>query len=78
MIFGGDSEVVADFNSEVEFEDDAPNYTPRISAVMHIEKDTFNYAVLIFDEIIKKGVPYPLQKINLISFRQFLKNLWKK
>lgn len=30
-----------------EFEPDAPNYTPRISAVMHIENNSFNYAISI-------------------------------
>ncbi len=30
-----------------EFEPDAPNYTPRISGVMHIENGTFNYAMSI-------------------------------
>ncbi len=30
-----------------EFEDDAPNYTPRISGIMHIEDDTYNYAMSI-------------------------------
>lgn len=30
-----------------EFEDDAPNYTPRISGIMHIEDDTYNYAISI-------------------------------
>ena len=30
-----------------EFEPDAPNYTPRISAVLHIEKGTYNYAISI-------------------------------
>ena len=29
------------------FEPDAPNYTPRISAVMHIEGGTYNYAISI-------------------------------
>ena len=28
-----------------EFEPDGPNYTPRISGVMHIENGTFNYAM---------------------------------
>ncbi len=28
-----------------EFEPDAPNYTPRISAVMHISEGTYNYAM---------------------------------
>ncbi len=32
---------------EREFEPDAPNYTPRISGIMHIENDTFNYAMSI-------------------------------
>lgn len=30
-----------------EFEDDAPNYTPRISGILHVEKGTFNYAMSI-------------------------------
>ena len=30
-----------------EFEDDAPNYTPRISGIMHIENGTYNYALSI-------------------------------
>lgn len=30
-----------------EFEPDGPNYTPRISGVMHIENGTYNYAMSI-------------------------------
>ena len=30
-----------------EFEPDAPNYTPRISGIMHIENNSFNYAMSI-------------------------------
>ena len=30
-----------------EFEDDAPNFTPRISGIMHVENGTFNYAMSI-------------------------------
>ena len=30
-----------------EFEDDAPNYTPRISGIMHIEDGNYNYAMSI-------------------------------
>ena len=30
-----------------EFEPDAPNYTPRISGIMHIENNTYNYAMSI-------------------------------
>lgn len=30
-----------------EFEPDAPNYTPRISGVMHVEKGVYNYALSI-------------------------------
>lgn len=30
-----------------EFEPDAPNYTPRISGIMHVEDSTFNYAMSI-------------------------------
>ncbi len=33
------------------FEPDAPNYTPRISGILHIEKGTYNYAM----SIIKTG-----------------------
>lgn len=30
-----------------EFEDDAPNYTPRISGILHFEEKGFNYAMSI-------------------------------
>lgn len=30
-----------------EFEPDAPNYTPRISGIMHIDKGSYNYAMSI-------------------------------
>ncbi len=30
-----------------KFEPDGPNYTPRISGIMHIDKGTFNYALSI-------------------------------
>ena len=30
-----------------EYEDDAPNYTPRISGIMHVENGNFNYAMSI-------------------------------
>ena len=30
-----------------EFEPDAPNYTPRISGIMHIDNGTYNYAMSI-------------------------------
>lgn len=30
-----------------EFEPDAPNFTPRISGIMHIEKGSYNYAMSI-------------------------------
>ena len=30
-----------------EFEPDGPNYTPRISGIMHIENDKYNYAMSI-------------------------------
>lgn len=30
-----------------EFEPDGPNYTPRISGIMHIEKGSYNYAMSI-------------------------------
>lgn len=34
-----------------EFEPDGPNYTPRISGIMHIENGTYNYAM----SILKSG-----------------------
>ena len=30
-----------------EYEDDAPNYTPRISGIVHMEDESFNYAMSI-------------------------------
>ena len=30
-----------------EFEPDAPNYTPRISGIMHVEEGRYNYAMSI-------------------------------
>ena len=30
-----------------EFEPDAPNYTPRISGILHVENGTYNYAMSI-------------------------------
>ena len=30
-----------------EFEPDAPNYTPRISGIMHVEQGSYNYAMSI-------------------------------
>ena len=30
-----------------EYEDDAPNYTPRISGIMHVESGAYNYAMSI-------------------------------
>ena len=38
-----------------EFEPDAPNYTPRISGIMHIDKGEFNYAMSTLTRI--KGNP---------------------
>ena len=40
-----------------EFEPDGPNYTPRISGVMHIENGTFNYAMSILKS--NNGNPRP-------------------
>ncbi len=34
-----------------EFEPDAPNYTPRISGIMHIENGNYNYAMSILKSI---------------------------
>ena len=37
-----------------EFEPDAPNYTPRISGIMHIESGRYNYAMSILTNKLKK------------------------
>ena len=42
-----------------EFEPDGPNYTPRISAVLHLEKGKFNYAM----SILKSN-------LHIVMFRQ--------
>lgn len=39
-----------------EFEPDGPNYTPRISGVMHIENGSYNYAMSILKS--NNGNPY--------------------
>ena len=39
-----------------EFEDDAPNYTPRISGIMHVENGAYNFAM----SILKSGDGSPL------------------
>ena len=38
-----------------EYEDDAPNYTPRISGIMHVENGAYNYAM----SILKSAVGNP-------------------
>ena len=40
-----------------EFEPDGPNYTPRISGIMHIENGTYNYAMSILKS--NNGNPLP-------------------
>ena len=40
-----------------EFEPDAPNYTPRISGIMHIDNGEFNYAMSILKS--NNGNPLP-------------------
>ena len=34
-----------------EFEPDGPNYTPRISGIMHIENGTYNYATVSYTHL---------------------------
>ena len=46
-----------------EFEPDAPNYTPRISGIMHIDKGEFNYAMSILKS--NNGNPDACNKISL-------------
>ncbi len=47
---------------ERTFEPDAPNYTPRISGIVHIEADTFNYALSILKS--SQGNPDSCQRFT--------------
>ena len=40
-----------------EFEDDAPNYTPRISGIMRVENGEYNFAM----SILKSAIPSHIQ-----------------
>ena len=42
-----------------EFEPDAPNYTPRISGIMHIEDGGYNYAMSILKSYMHDANPLP-------------------
>ena len=46
-----------------EFEPDAPNYTPRISGVMHIEKGNYDFAMSILKS--NNGDPDCCQRYHL-------------
>ena len=46
-----------------EFEPDAPNYTPRISGIMHIENGKYNYAHVYFKEQRRRS--FKLQPLYL-------------
>ena len=46
-----------------EFEPDAPNYTPRISGIMHIENGNYNYAMSILKS--DNGRPESCQRLRL-------------
>lgn len=45
-----------------EFEDDAPNYTPRISGILRFEEDGFNYAMSILKSA--NGNPQSCQRFT--------------
>lgn len=45
-----------------EFEDDAPNYTPRISGIMHIDTGVYNYALSILKS--NEGDPDSCQRFT--------------
>ena len=48
-----------------EFEPDAPNYTPRISGIMHIENNTYNYAMSILKSNKTTAIRKPATAIRL-------------
>ena len=51
-----------------EFEPDGPNYTPRISAVLHLEKGEFNYAMSILKS--NNGNPESCIHLPIIKFQR--------
>ena len=51
-----------------EFEPDGPNYTPRISAVLHLEKGEFNYAMSILKS--NNGNPETVIHLPIIKFQR--------
>ena len=64
-----------------EFEPDAPNYTPRISGILHIEDGGYNYALSILKS--NDGNPLPSfegepKKIEIPdSLDEFVATLWE-
>ena len=64
-----------------EFEPDGPNYTPRISGILHIENGKFNYAMSILKSA--DGNPLPSfegepKKVNIPdSIEEFTNLLWE-
>lgn len=56
-----------------EFEPDGPNYTPRISGIMHIENGTYNYAMSILKSDDGDSVVFhALLKRTLLPSARFL------
>ena len=51
-----------------EFEDDAPNFTPRISGIIHLENGDMNYAL----SIIKSVTLSPVKDIHTLIQIRFL------
>ena len=53
-----------------EFEPDGPNYTPRISAVLHLEKGKFNYAMSILKSNNGNPKAVTATHLHIVMFRQ--------
>ena len=60
-----------------EFEPDAPNYTPRISGIMHIENGNYNYAMSILksdngnpDSCLRFTYAYPVSYTHLDVYKR--------
>ena len=59
-----------------EFEPDGPNYTPRISGIMHIENGGYNFAMSILKSDDVLSIPICMTEIPFPALRENLK-WWK-
>ena len=53
-----------------EFEPDAPNYTPRISGIMHVENGKYSYAMSILKRITEVRTPVTVLPLRTRTVRR--------